>query len=72
VIFDELKFFSGKTEFLSSEEMAVLDNLVQKIELPEGVAINEAITEEIDEEVFEPVPEAEAENTGTTEADPIP
>jgi hypothetical protein len=69
VIFDESKFFNGKTEFLSSEEMAVLDDLVQKIELPKGVAINEAITEEIDEEVFEPVPEAEAENTGTTGAD---
>jgi hypothetical protein len=72
VIFDELKFFNGKTEFLSSEKMAMLDDLVQRIELPEGVATNEAIAEEINEEVFKPVPEAEAEDTGTAGANPTP
>jgi hypothetical protein len=72
VIFDESKFYNGKMEFLSREEMAVLDDLVQRIELPKGVATNEAIAEEINEEVFEPVPEAEAEDTGTAGANPTP
>jgi hypothetical protein len=47
-------------------------DLMQKIELPKGMATNKAIAEEINEEVFELVPEAEAENTGTAEANPTP
>jgi hypothetical protein len=72
VIFDESKFFNGKTEFLFSEKMAVLNDLVQKIELLKEVATNKAIAKEINEKVFKPVPEAKAKDTGTAEADPIP
>lgn len=53
VIFDEKTFFDGKRTNLSGELIAEMDELIEKIKLPEPQAINEALLEE-DEEVFEP------------------
>jgi hypothetical protein len=60
VIFNESKFFDGRKEQITSLEMLELDDLVQRIELPDQVAQNKAVAEEDKEGVFEPVPESEA------------
>jgi hypothetical protein len=60
VIFDESKFFNGRKEQMTTLEMSELDDLVQRIELPDQVAQNEAVAEKDNEGVFEPIPESEA------------
>lgn len=53
VIFDETTFFDGKRTDPSAELIAEMDELIEKIKLPESQASNEALLEE-DEEIFEP------------------
>jgi hypothetical protein len=65
VIFDESKFFNGRKKQMTTLKMLELDDLVQKVELPDQVAQNEAVAEEDNEGVFEPIPEFEA--TGASE-----
>jgi hypothetical protein len=65
VIFDESKFFDGRKEQMTTLEMLELDDLVQRIKLPDQVAQDEAVAEEDNEGVFEFIPESEA--TGASE-----
>jgi hypothetical protein len=60
VIFDESKFFNGRKKQITTLEMSELDDLVQRVELPDQVAQNEAVAEEDNEGVFELIPESEA------------
>jgi hypothetical protein len=59
VIFDESKFFDGRKEQITTLEISELDDLIQRVELPNQMAQNEVIAEEDNEEVFEPIPESE-------------
>jgi hypothetical protein len=45
---------------MTTLEMLELDDLIQKVKLPDQVAQNEAIAEEDNEGIFEPIPEFEA------------
>jgi hypothetical protein len=65
VIFDESKFFDGRKKQITTLEMSELDDLVQRVELPNQVAQNEAVAKKDNEGVFEPIPESEA--TGASE-----
>ena len=53
VIFDETKVFDGNYTDRSDDLIAELDTVIQKIELPDSQAFNEAILKE-DEEILEP------------------
>jgi hypothetical protein len=55
VIFDETTFFDGQRTDVSAKAIAEMDELIEKIKLPQPQAINEAVLEDDDEEEdFEP------------------
>jgi hypothetical protein len=60
VIFDESKFFNGRKEHLTELELAQLNDLMQRIQLPDQVARNKAIAEDESDDVFEPLPDLNA------------
>jgi len=57
VIFDENTYFDGKRTDLTAELIAELDTLIEKIELPDSQAINQAILEEDDDDILEVISE---------------
>jgi hypothetical protein len=65
VIFDESKFFNGRKKQITTLKMSELDDLIQRVELPDQMAQNEAVAEKDNEGVFDPIPESEA--TGASE-----
>jgi hypothetical protein len=60
VIFNELKFFNGRKEYLTVLKLAQLDDLVQRIQLLNQIARNKAIIKDKSNDVFELLPDLDA------------